>query len=154
MISVLYENYDDQLQKHVPKISQEIYELVMKYANRLNSCIIYDRDFSFNYFGFKFLEQNYLKKVNGKTVERPQHMFMRVAVGIHKDDIDAVIETYNLLSERYFIHSSNTLHSAAFPLPFMASGCIMMMPSDSIEGIFQCISNCGIVSSFGGNIGK
>lgn len=95
-----------------PVISDKYYNIVQKHANQLNSAIIYDRDFSYNYFGFKTLERSYLLKIHGKVVERPQHMLMRVAVGIHGEDIDRAIETYNFLSERYFTHASPTLFSA------------------------------------------
>lgn len=96
----------------MPMINENNYKIIQKNAERLNSAIIYDRDFSYNYFGFKTLERSYLLKINGKVVERPQHMLMRVAVAIHRDDIDKVIETYNHLSERYFTHASPTLFSA------------------------------------------
>jgi ribonucleoside-diphosphate reductase subunit M1 len=96
----------------IPIVSDKIYAVVMKNAERLNSAIIYDRDFRYNYFGFKTLERSYLLKISGKIVERPQHMLMRVAVGIHENDIEAVIETYNLMSERWFTHGSSTLFNA------------------------------------------
>lgn len=93
-------------------ISKDSYDLIQKHADKLNSAIIYDRDFSYNYFGFKTLERSYLMKINGKVVERPQHMLMRVSVAIHREDIKKVIETYNYLSERYFTHASPTLFAA------------------------------------------
>lgn len=98
--------------EHIPIISNHYYNIIKNNAERLDSAIIYDRDFSYNYIGFKTLERSYLLKINGKIVERPQHMLMRVAVGIHENDIDKVIETYNYLSERYFTHASPTLFNA------------------------------------------
>lgn len=95
-----------------PVISEKYHEIIQKNADRLNSAIVYSRDYNYNYFGFKTMERSYLLKINGKIVERPQHMLMRVAVGIHADDIDKVIETYDFLSERYFTHSSPTLFAA------------------------------------------
>ena len=103
---------DETTKKKTPVINKECYDIIQKHAERLNSAIIYDRDFSYNYFGFKTLERSYLLKINGKVAERPQHMLMRVAVAIHREDIEKVIETYNYLSERYFIHTSPTLFSA------------------------------------------
>lgn len=102
-------------------ISDNVYNIVIKYADRLNSAIKYDRDFNYKYFGFKTLERSYLSRINGKVVERPQHMLMRTSVGIHGKDIDSAIETYNLLSEKYFIHASTTLFSAGTPWPLLSS---------------------------------
>lgn len=124
----------------------------MKHADRLNSCIIYDRDFSFSYFAFKILER-YLLKVNGVTVERPQHMLMRVAVCIHGDDIDSAIETYNYMSEKYFIHNSTTLFAAGRVQPELSSAFIVPMPEDSLEGIFKCVKNCAMIAKTGGKVG-
>lgn len=122
-----------------PMISDEHHKIIMENADRLNSVIIYDRDFSYNYFGFKTLERSYLLKINGKIVERPQHMLMRTAVGIHGTDIEAAIETYNLMSERYFTHASPTLFAAGTPKPQLSSCFLLMMPSDSLEGKFHSI---------------
>lgn len=124
----------------------------MENASRLNSCIIYDRDFLYDYFAFKLLERSYLFKINGKTVERPQHMLMRVAVGIHGEDIDSAIETYNHMSEGYFIHSSPTLLSAATPNPYFPSTYSITMPDDSLEGIYNCITKCSKISKTTGRI--
>lgn len=104
-----------------PMISDNVFNIVMKYANRLNSAIIYHRDFDYKYFGFKTLERSYLLRINGKIVERPQHMLMRTSIGIHGDDIGSAIETYNLLSKKYFIHASTTLFSAGTPWPLLSS---------------------------------
>ena len=112
VIRDLYQMKNERTGIPTPMISERFYRVVDKHSERLNSAIIYDRDFHYNYFGFKTLERSYLLKINGKIVERPQHMLMRVAVGIHEEDIDAAIETYNLLSERWFTHASPTLFNA------------------------------------------
>lgn len=148
VIDLLYNNVTRQTKEKQPLISDELYSIINENADRLNSCIIYDRDFAFNYFGFKILEESLLKKVNGKTIERPQHMFMRVAVAIHGKDIDAVVETYNLLSERYYIHPKQTLLFAGFSQPRMSSSYVVMMPDDSIDGIYNCVDYCADLSEY------
>lgn len=149
----LYNMTNDRTKKRTPMISDQHYDIIIRHGDRLNSCIIYDRDFSYNYFGFKTLERSYLLKVNGKIVERPQHMLMRVSVGIHGVDIDAAIETYNYLSEKYFTHASPTLFSAATPKPQLSSCFLLMMPDDSIDGIFKCLTQCAFISKSAGGIG-
>lgn len=146
-------NMTNKKGRRTPMISDKHYKIIMKNADRLNSCIIYDRDFSYNYFGFKTLERSYLLKVDGKIVERPQHMLMRVAVGIHGEDIDAAIETYNYLSERYFTHASPTLFAAATPRPQLSSCFLLMMPEDSIDGIYRCLTQCALISKSAGGVG-
>lgn len=108
----LYTMKSEKTGKPMPLIADDVYEIIMANSERLNSAIIYDRDYRFNYFGFKTLYRSYLLKIGQKAVERPQHMLMRVAVGIHKDDIDAAIETYNLMSEGWFTHASPTLFNS------------------------------------------
>lgn len=149
----LYNITNEFSKKKSPMISDFHYDIIMKNAERLNSAIIYDRDFSYNYFGFKTLERSYLLRVDGKVVERPQHMLMRVAVGIHGEDIDAAIETYNLLSERYFTHASPTLFSAATPRPQLSSCFLLAMKDDSIEGIYDTLKDCALISKSAGGIG-
>jgi ribonucleoside-diphosphate reductase subunit M1 len=134
-------------------ISDEHHAIIMKNADRLNSCIIYDRDFSYNYFGFKTLERSYLLKINGKIAERPQHMLMRVAVGIHGEDIDSAIETYNYMSEKYFTHASPTLFSAATPRPQLSSCFLVTMPEDNLNGIYKCLTQCAMISKTAGGLG-
>ena len=112
VIADLYAMVNQVTGKPTPMISKEVYDIVQANAERLNSAIIYDRDFHYNYFGFKTLFRSYLLKINGKVVERPQQMLMRVAVGIHHNDIDAAIETYNLMSDRWFTHASPTLFNS------------------------------------------
>ncbi|KAJ7427655.1 ribonucleotide reductase catalytic subunit M1 [Willisornis vidua] len=119
----LYNYINPHNGKHSPMISKETLDIVLANKDRLNSAIIYDRDFSYNYFGFKTLERSYLLKINSKVAERPQHMLMRVSVGIHKGDIDAAIETYNLLSERWFTHASPTLFNAGTNRPQLSRYC-------------------------------
>ncbi|WVO23055.1 ribonucleoside-diphosphate reductase large chain [Cryptococcus decagattii] len=139
--------------KHAPMIDDEVYKVVMDNKDILDSAIIYDRDFAYNYFGFKTLERSYLLRINGKIVERPQHMIMRVAVGIHGANIDKVIETYNLMSERYFTHASPTLFNAGTPRPQMSSCFLVAMKDDSIDGIYDTLKTCAQISKTAGGIG-
>jgi ribonucleoside-diphosphate reductase alpha subunit len=125
----------------------------MKHKERLDSAIVYDRDFEYDYFGFKTLEKSYLLKMNGKIEERPQCMLMRVAIGIHGEDIDSVIETYNLLSERYFTHATPTLFNAGTTLPQMSSCFLLTMKEDSIDGIYDTLKDCAVISKYAGGIG-
>ncbi|WZB43234.1 Ribonucleoside-diphosphate reductase (2) [Monkeypox virus] len=139
--------------KHSPIISSITMDIVNKYKDKLNSVIIYERDFSYNYFGFKTLEKSYLLKINNKIVERPQHMLMRVAVGIHQWDIDSAIETYNLLSEKWFTHASPTLFNAGTTRHQMSSCFLLNMIDDSIEGIYDTLKRCALISKMAGGIG-
>ncbi|PAV64354.1 hypothetical protein WR25_20486 [Diploscapter pachys] len=139
--------------EHAPMISKETYDVIMANADRLNSAIVYDRDFSFTYFGFKTLERSYLLKIKGEIVERPQHMLMRVAVGIHGENIDSAIETYNLLSERYFTHGSPTLFNAGTCRPQLSSCFLLTMSDDSICGIYDTLKQCALISKSAGGIG-
>ncbi|KAJ3488440.1 hypothetical protein NLI96_g2870 [Meripilus lineatus] len=134
-------------------ISKETYDVVLANSQQLDSAIIYDRDFNYNFFGFKTLERSYLLKLNGRTAERPQHMLMRVAVGIHGSDIERVIETYTLMSERYFTHASPTLFNAGTPNPQMSSCFLVCMKDDSIEGIYDTLKSCAMISKTAGGIG-
>ncbi|CAB3378939.1 Hypothetical predicted protein [Cloeon dipterum] len=136
-----------------PMLSDYHHKIIMDNADRLNSSIIYDRDFSYNYFGFKTLERSYLLRIDDKVVERPQHMLMRVAVGIHGEDVDAAINTYNLLSERYFTHASPTLFNAATCKPQLSSCFLLTMKDDSIEGIYDTLKQCALISKSAGGIG-
>ncbi|KZT11824.1 ribonucleotide reductase alpha subunit [Laetiporus sulphureus 93-53] len=134
-------------------ISKETFEIVMANAEQLDSAIIYDRDFNYNYFGFKTLERSYLLKLNGRVVERPQHMLMRVAVGIHESDIERAIETYTMMSERLFTHASPTLFNAGTPNQQLSSCFLVCMKDDSIEGIYDTLKNCAMISKTAGGIG-
>jgi ribonucleoside-diphosphate reductase alpha chain len=152
-MKMLYEYFDPKAQKAAPLIADDVYEIIEKNADILDSSIIYDRDFGFDYFGFKTLEKSYLLKVNGKIVERPQHLFMRVSVGIHKEDIESAIKTYNLMSERWFTHATPTLFNAATPKPQMSSCFLLTMQDDSIEGIYDTLKQTAKISQSAGGIG-
>ncbi|KAI0205610.1 ribonucleoside-diphosphate reductase large chain [Astrocystis sublimbata] len=136
-----------------PMISQETYDCVMRHREEFDSAIVYDRDFNYQYFGFKTLERSYLLKINGKIVERPQHMIMRVAVGIWGDDVERVLETYNLMSLKYFTHASPTLFNAGTPQPQMSSCFLVDMKDDSIDGIYDTLKTCAMISKMAGGIG-
>ena len=150
---LLYEYTDPITQTHAPLISEEIYKIIRKNADELDSSVIYDRDYNFDYFGFKTLERSYLIRTNGKVTERPQHLFMRVALGIHKEDIQAAIETYNLMSEKWFIHATPTLFNAGTSKPQMSSCFLLSMTEDSIAGIFDTLKRCALISQSAGGIG-
>ena len=152
-ITRLYQYLDPKTGENASLISREVYEVVKKNASILDSTIIYDRDFGYDYFGFKTLERSYLLKLDGKVVERPQHMLMRVAVGIHHEDIDSVIETYNLLSERWFTHATPTLFNAGTPKAQLSSCFLLTMQSDSIDGIYDTLKQCAKISQSAGGIG-
>lgn len=153
VVHELYHYIDPKTGDRAGLIGDDTYKIVMKHKERLESAIIFDRDFEFDYFGFKTLERSYLMRMNGKVVERPQHLFMRVAVGIHRDDIDAAIETYNLMSERWFIHATPTLFNAGTPKPQLSSCFLLSMTEDSIAGIFETLSRCALISQSAGGIG-
>uniref|UniRef100_A0A8C1T8U7 Ribonucleoside-diphosphate reductase n=1 Tax=Cyprinus carpio TaxID=7962 RepID=A0A8C1T8U7_CYPCA len=147
-------NYVNPLNsRHSPMVSKETLDIVLANKDRLNSAIIFDRDFSYNFFGFKTLERSYLLKINGKVAERPQHMLMRVSVGIHKEDIAAAIETYNLLSEKWFTHASPTLFNAGTNRPQLSSCFLLAMKDDSIDGIYDTLKQCALISKSAGGIG-
>lgn len=152
-ISLLYQYRDPKTNQPAPLISEEINNIVQENAEVIDAALIYDRDFGFDYFGFKTLERSYLLKMYQKTCERPQHMLMRVAIGIHKRDIKAAIETYDLMSERYFIHATPTLFNASTPYPQMSSCFLLQLKEDSIEGIFDTLKACAKISQAAGGIG-
>ena len=137
----------------IPMISDYHHKLVQEHKDRLDAAIVYERDFQYQYFGFKTLERSYLLKIRGKVAERPQHMLMRVAIGIHGEDIDAAIETYDLLSQKLFTHASPTLFNAATPRPQLSSCFLLTMHSDSIEGIYDTLKQCALISKSAGGIG-
>ena len=149
----LYTYLDPKTGENASLISKEAFEVIRKNAELLDSSIIYDRDFGYDYFGFKTLEKSYLLKLDGKVVERPQHMLMRVAVGIHMSDVDSIIETYNLLSERWFTHATPTLFNAATPKPQMSSCFLLTMKDDSIDGIYDTLRQTAKISQSAGGIG-
>jgi ribonucleoside-diphosphate reductase alpha chain len=149
----LYNYIDPKNGEKAPLISDEVYEIVKKNADILDSTIIYDRDFRYDYFGFKTLERSYLLKMNNEVAERPQHMIMRVAVGIHKGDLDSVIETYNYMSEGWFTHATPTLFNSGTPKPQMSSCFLLTTKEDSIDGIYDTLKQCAQISQSAGGIG-
>ena len=153
VISDLYHYINPKNNKLCPMISKEMYECVLRHAEEFNSAIVYDRDFNYQYFGFKTLERSYLLRISGKVAERPQHMIMRVAVGIHGDDVEKAIETYNLMSQKFFTHASPTLFSAGTPQPQLASCFLVDIKDDSIEGIYDTLKTCAMISKNAGGIG-
>ena len=153
VVDNLYKWVNPKTGKQAPMIADDVHRIIMENKETLDSAIIYDRDFAYNYFGFKTLERSYLLRINGKIVERPQHMIMRVAVGIHGSNIDRVIETYNLMSERYFTHASPTLFNAGTPNPQMSSCFLVAMQDDSIDGIYETLKTCAKISKTAGGIG-
>jgi ribonucleoside-diphosphate reductase alpha subunit len=149
----LYNYIDPATGERANLISDEAIEVVRKYKDKLDSAIIYDRDYGFDYFGFKTLERSYLLRMDGKVVERPQHLLMRASIGIHGQDIDSAIETYHYMSEKWFIHATPTLFNAATPKPQLSSCFLLSMTDDSISGIFETLSRCAKISQSAGGIG-
>jgi ribonucleoside-diphosphate reductase alpha chain len=150
-IQLLFEHKDGDEQAHL--IHPDVYQVVQKNKEKLNSSLDYTRDYDFDYFGFKTLERGYLMKVNGKVVERPQHMFMRVALGIHGSDLKDALQTYDLMSKKYFVHATPTLFNAGTPRPQCSSCFLVAMQDDSIDGIFDTLKDCALISKYAGGIG-
>ena len=149
----LYEYVNPITGKKAPLLSDEVYKVIKNNAELLDSKIIYNRDFGYDYFGFKTLERSYLLKINGKIVERPQHMLMRVSIGIHLDDIESAVDTYELMSKRYFTHATPTLFNAGTPKPQMSSCFLLTMKDDSIDGIYDTLKQTAKISQSAGGIG-
>lgn len=149
----LYTYVNPKTGENAQLIDTEVYGIIKRHAAKLDEAIDYKRDFGYDYFGYKTLEKSYLIRLDGKVVERPQHMLMRVAVGIHREDIDAVIETYNLLSERWFTHATPTLFNAGTPKPQLSSCFLLTMKDDSIDGIYDTLKQCAKISQSAGGIG-
>ncbi|WP_417443418.1 ribonucleoside-diphosphate reductase subunit alpha [Joostella sp.] len=149
----LYEYVNPRTGKKAPLLSDEVYDVIKKNADKLDSLIIYNRDFGYDYFGFKTLERSYLLKLNGKIAERPQHMLMRVSVGIHLDDLDSVLETYELMSKKYFTHATPTLFNSGTPKPQMSSCFLITTKEDSIDGIYDTLKQTAKISQSAGGIG-
>jgi ribonucleoside-diphosphate reductase alpha chain len=152
-MQLLHQCKDKRTGKYLPLIADDVWEIIHDNAELLDSTIIYDRDYGFDYFGFKTLEKSYLLKLDNKIVERPQHMYMRVAIGIHKEDIESVIKTYHLMSERWFTHATPTLFNAGTPKPQMSSCFLLTMKDDSIEGIYDTLKQTAKISQSAGGIG-
>jgi ribonucleoside-diphosphate reductase alpha chain len=149
----LYTHVNPITNDNAALLDPEVYGIIKNNAVKLDAAIDYKRDFGYDYFGFKTLERSYLIRLNGKVVERPQHMLMRVAVGIHKEDMDSVIETYNLLSEKWFTHATPTLFNAGTPKPQLSSCFLLTMKDDSIDGIYDTLKQCAKISQSAGGIG-
>ncbi len=149
----LYEYVNPRTGKKAPLLSDEVYAIIQKNAELFDSSIIYNRDFGYDFFGFKTLERSYLLKLNGVIAERPQHMLMRVAIGIHLDDIDSVLETYHLMSKKYFTHATPTLFNSGTPKPQMSSCFLLTMKDDSIDGIYDTLKQTAKISQSAGGIG-
>jgi ribonucleoside-diphosphate reductase alpha chain len=147
-------NYiDPKTGENASLVADDVYSVIMENKDRLDSSIIYDRDFRYDYFGFKTLTRSYLMKLNGMIAERPQQMLMRVSVGIHKEDIDSAIKTYNLMSEGWFTHATPTLFNSGTPKPQMSSCFLLTMKEDSISGIYDTLKQCAQISQSAGGIG-
>ncbi|HAY56547.1 MAG TPA: ribonucleoside-diphosphate reductase subunit alpha [Flavobacteriales bacterium] len=149
----LHEYVDPITGENASLIAEDVWEIIQKNSELLDSSIIYDRDFSYDFFGFKTLERSYLLKIEGQIAERPQQMLMRVAVGIHKDDMESAIETYNMMSEGWFTHATPTLFNAGTPKPQMSSCFLLTMKEDSISGIYDTLKQCAKISQNAGGIG-
>jgi len=149
----LYNYIDPKTGENAALLSKEVHDIIMENKNLLDSSIIYDRDFRYDYFGFKTLTRSYLMKLNGKIAERPQQMLMRVSVGIHKNDIDSAIRTYNLMSEGWFTHATPTLFNSGTPKPQMSSCFLLTTKEDSINGIYDTLKSCAQISQSAGGIG-
>jgi len=149
----LYNYIDPKTNEKAPLLAEDVHNIIKNNSAELDSAIIYDRDFNYDYFGFKTLERAYLLKLDGKIAERPQHMLMRVSIGIHKDDIEAAINTYNLMSEKWFTHATPTLFNAGTPKPQMSSCFLLSMQDDSIDGIYDTLKQTAKISQSAGGIG-
>lgn len=150
---ILYEYVDPNTRENASLLADDVYQIISENAELLDSSIIYDRDFNYDFFGFKTLERSYLLKVNSAVAERPQHMLMRVSIGIHKEDVEAAIDTYNRMSEGWFTHATPTLFNAGTPKPQMSSCFLLTMKSDSISGIYDTLKGCAQISQSAGGIG-
>ena len=149
----LYTYVNPRTGKDAPLLSDEVYKVIKENKDVLDSTIIYNRDFGYDYFGFKTLERSYLLKLNGKIAERPQHMLMRVSIGIHLNDLEAAIETYELMSKKYFTHATPTLFNSGTPKPQMSSCFLLTMKDDSIDGIYDTLKQTAKISQSAGGIG-
>ena len=153
VITDLREYIDPESNKHAPLISEEVFDIIMANADLLNNHIDYTRDHNYDYFGFKTLERSYLLKLNGEVAERPQHMLMRVAVGIHHGNLEKALHTYDLMSQGYFTHATPTLFNSGTPMPHMSSCFLLTMQDDSLDGIYDTLKQCALISKSAGGIG-
>jgi len=147
-------NYvDPESGKHAPLISQEVYDIVMENKEKLDAYLDYQRDHNYDYFGYKTLERSYLLRLDGNVAERPQHMLMRVSIGIHHNDIEKALKTYDLMSEGWFTHATPTLFNSGTPKPQMSSCFLLTMQDDSLDGIYDTLKQCALISKSAGGIG-
>ena len=153
VVTDLREFIDPESKKHAPLISQEVYDIIKENADVLDKHIDYNRDYNYDYFGFKTLERSYLLRLNGEIAERPQHMLMRVAVGIHHGNIEKALHTYDLMSQGYFTHATPTLFNSGTPTPQMSSCFLLTMQEDSLVGIYDTLKQCALISKSAGGIG-
>ena len=153
VITDLRDYIDPESKKHAPLISEEVFDIIMANADKLNNHIDYDRDYNYDYFGFKTLERSCLLKLHGEVAERPQHMLMRVSVGIHHGNIEKALETYDLMSQGYFTHATPTLFNSGTPTPQMSSCFLLTMQDDSLVGIYDTLKQCALISKSAGGIG-
>ena len=153
VITDLREYIDPESGKHAPLISEEVFDVIMEHADVLNNHIDYSRDNNYDYFGFKTLERSYLLRLDGEIAERPQHMLMRVSVGIHHNNIPRALETYDLMSQGYFTHATPTLFNSGTPMPQMSSCFLLTMQDDSLDGIYDTLKQCALISKSAGGIG-
>lgn len=151
-VHILYNNVDNHY-NHTPLVSEELYNIVVNNKEKLNTHIDYQRDYLFDYFGFKTLERAYLLRLNKKIIERPQHMWMRVAIGIHGNDIKEVLQTYDLMSKKYFTHATPTLFNAGTNRPQLSSCFLCSINDDSVAGIFDSLKEVALISKYAGGIG-
>jgi len=152
VMMMLY-NFKDVHGQNYPLISQELYEIILEHGETINTLIDYNRDYLIDYFGFKTLEKSYLMRLDGQIVERPQHMWMRVSIGIHGSNLTNVKETYDLMSQKYFTHATPTLFNAGTPRQQLSSCYLIAMEDDSIEGIYNTLKDCALISKYSGGIG-
>ena len=153
VVESFYNYVDPKTGLKAPLIADDVYEIIRKNAKEIDSNIIYDRDLDYDYFGFKTLEKSYLLKLNGQVAERPQHMLMRVAIGIHKNDLESAFKTYDLMSQGFFTHATPTLFNAGTPRPQLSSCFLLTMADDSIQGIYKTLSDVAQISKNAGGIG-
>lgn len=153
VVESFYNYVDPKTGLKAPLIADDVYEIIRKNAKEIDSNIIYDRDLDYDYFGFKTLEKSYLLKLNGQVAERPQHMLMRVAIGIHKNDLESAFKTYDLMSQGFFTHATPTLFNAGTPRPQLSSCFLLTMSDDSIQGIYKTLADVAQISKNAGGIG-
>ena len=153
VIETLHKNVHPKTGQTSPLVSDSVLDIVTKNKEMLNSAIIYDRDYNYDYFGFKTLSRAYLMSMDKKIVERPQHMIMRVCIGIHGEDLESVLKSYDLMSRGFFTHATPTLYNAGTPKPQLSSCFLLTMQADSIDGIYDTLKQCATISKYAGGIG-